>query len=534
MTKPGVVSSDLLLKKGIGFQTNGKLREAEACYREVLAAEPDNAQANNLMGLLALAVIDSMDNDAKQSPIAIRYFRKAVESEPRKADFHANLGAALLEARNYNEARKHLRKAVDIDSRHTGALCDLGCLMRHENKYPLAEKYFRRALSFDPRNFIALSELGGLLVNQGKLDDAIKCFQAVLSVKPGHVPALAGLAEVRKAKPGDPVRKLIETRLKEPDVSNKDLSILHFSAGKVLNDLGEYEGAIDHFNKAKIFAGAKFDIDAHAEYYDQLISTFDKKFFDERQDFGSPDDRLVFIVGMPRSGTTLTEQIAASHSRIHGAGETTNLQDVATDLGIDRRDREKFVDAVKNMTREDSRNYAEELLATYRKSDRKAVRIVEKMPHNFQLLQLVALLFPNARVVHCRRDPMDNCLSIYSLNFNEFHGYTSDMESLGLYYRQYVRLMDHWARVVPLRMITMKYEETVADLENRARALIDFIGVEWEDSCLRFHETERSVATLSRSQVRQPIYTSSVKRWKRYGAALDPLKEALGDLVEDD
>ncbi|HKG73146.1 MAG TPA: sulfotransferase, partial [Aestuariivirgaceae bacterium] len=188
--------------------------------------------------------------------------------------------------------------------------------------------------------------------------------------------------------------------------------------------------------------------------------------------------------------------------------------------------------SITELTGSRCKQFAQRYLTELDRHSRTALRVVDKMPHNFMLLGFFALLFPKARIVHCRRDPMDNCVSIYTHRFNAAHGYSTDMKILGLYYREYRRLMDHWRKVLPLRMFELQYEEMIANQEAMSRKLIDFAGLEWDDACLSFHDTERTVRTLSRWQVRQPIYTTSVKRWKKYEEFLDPLQEGLGDLVE--
>jgi hypothetical protein len=230
---------------------------------------------------------------------------------------------------------------------------------------------------------------------------------------------------------------------------------------------------------------------------------------------------------MPRSGTTLTEQIASSHSRVGGAGELRTLGDLMRRLA----GRGGYAEALAGLTRGQSRDLARNYLEALRQIGGPGERITDKMPHNFEDLGLIALLFPNARVVHCMRDPLDTCLSCFTHHFSENHGYNTDLSVLGQYYREYRRIMQHWREVLPLRMLDFSYEALIADQEGKSRELIAFLGLEWEDACLAFHANDRLVSTPSRWQVRQPIYTSSVKGWKKYEKHLGPLFEALGELA---
>jgi hypothetical protein len=259
------------------------------------------------------------------------------------------------------------------------------------------------------------------------------------------------------------------------------------------------------------------------------MGAFTPAFFAERRGvFGSPSDVPVFIVGMQRSGTTLTEQIAASHPQVYGAGELEHIRRIAGMIKIGRPE-----STVRQLTSADSLALAGDYLRKVREIGGDALRIVDKMPHNFQYLGLIAILFPKARIIHCTRDPMDNCVSCFTQSFTGHHGYNTDLRQLGLYYREYRRLMDHWRRVLPIPMLEIDYEEMVADQETQSRRLIDFLGLDWDPACLNFHETDRSVQTASRWQVRQPIYKTSVKRWKDYEKHLGPLKKALGELAAE-
>jgi len=239
----------------------------------------------------------------------------------------------------------------------------------------------------------------------------------------------------------------------------------------------------------------------------------------------------VFVVGMPRSGTTLTEQICSSHPDVHGAGELTKLGRIAAANGLKLGSADAFGQPIRSLTMQQSHALAKDYLANLALYTSTAPRIVDKMPHNFELIGLIAILFPNARIIHCRRDATDNCVSCFISSLQQGHSYSYDLKSLGLYYREYDRLMRHWQAVLPGRIFENRYEDLISDQEGQSRRLIGHLGLTWDDACLRFFEKEGSVRTLSRWQVRQPIYTSSVQRWKNYGDKIQPLIDALGDLA---
>ncbi|CAN7169191.1 tetratricopeptide repeat-containing sulfotransferase family protein [Mesorhizobium caraganae] len=512
------------LQRGIDFQRRNLFREAEFCYQTVLRQQPNNAMALNLMGTLAI--------EAHRNDVAISYMKRAVKLDPNDAIFRNNLGNVYNLVGNVDLARKHLRKAIDLDGRLIEAMCNLGRSYRTELAGEIAEGFYRRALEVDGQSLTALVGMGDLLTDMGRQAEAVGYFERAIALDQRNVEALAGLALARRAIKGDPALALVQARLKLPTTTDRDRVILHHAAGKMLNDQHEYLPAIRHFTNAKAISGNDFDIDLHTRLYDSFIHTFDAGFFEARQAFGNPSDRPVFIVGMPRSGTTLTEQICASHRGIYGAGELPIIRLLAAELGFDQLDPTIFTRAMEALTPQKAKDLGSKYLGYLKKRNDKAIRVIDKMPHNFELLAFISLVLPNARVVHCMRDPMDNCTSCFMHNFSDAHGYNADLAKLGQYYRQYDRLMKHWAKVLPIAIHDMQYERTVAGLETQARGLIAFLGVEWDAACLQFHETERTVRTPSRWQVRQPIYSTSVERWKLYGDALDPLRAALGPLAQ--
>ena len=512
------------LQRGIDFQRQDRFREAEFCYQTVLRQQPKNAMALNLMGTLAI--------EAQRNDVAIDYMKRAVKLDPENAVFRNNLGNAYDLVGNVDLARKHLRKAIELDGTLVEAMCNLGRSYRAELAGEIAEGFYRRALEVHGQSLAALVGMGDLLTDMGRQAEALEYFERAIALDRGNVEALAGLALARRAVKADPALALVHARLELPTTTDRERVMLHHAAGKMLNDQNEYLPAIQHFTKAKVISGNTFDIDLHTALYDSFIDNFDAGFFEARQAFGNPSERPVFIVGMPRSGTTLTEQICASHRDIYGAGELPIIRLLAAELGFDQLDPAIFTKAMAALTPRKARDLGSKYLGYLKKRDDKAVRVIDKMPHNFELLAFISLVLPNARVVHCRRDPMDNCTSCFMHNFSDAHGYNADLTKLGQYYRQYDRLMNHWSKILPIAIHDMQYERTVDDLEAQARGLIAFLGVEWDEACLNFHETKRTVRTPSRWQVRQPIYSTSVERWKRYGNALDPLRAALGPLAQ--
>ena len=518
----GVERHKELIQQGLVLHKARKFREAERCYQMVLRDNPEQPDALNLMGVLAA--------EADRYAIAIDYLRKAVAIDPREAVYRNNLGNALLIHALPDEAIMHLKKAAQLNPKYADAMCNLGKAYRSIGDADKARRWFENSLRADAGFLRARAGLAELSVELGRTEEATEAFRKILALDPRQIEALWGLALARKFDKDDPEIATIEQVLSDPTLRSDQRAPLHHALGKIYNDIGRYEDAMSHFIQGKKSKALRFYMELHRRTYANQRQIFSKTFFAARPGFGVEDERPVFIVGMPRSGTTLTEQILASHPKVHGLGELPVMRKIGQALKYGSAEPKEFADAVTAMNAGQTRKLAEQYLRVMERTPAGTLRGTDKNPHNYEMLGVIALLFPRARVIHCRRDPMDTCVSCFTQNFNDSHGYNSDLAVLGQYYREYRALMDHWHEVLPLAMFELRYEDMVADQERVSRRLIDFVGLDWDDACLEFFKTERTVSTPSRWQVRQPIYSTSIGRWKRYEAHLDPLKEALGDL----
>ncbi|MGE0008821.1 MAG: sulfotransferase [Parvibaculaceae bacterium] len=519
--KPGKAGIAGTLARGLAFYRQKRFREAEYCYQLVLRQYPDHPQALSFLGLLAV--------EAKRLDEAIRLLSLAVRHAPRDATIRNNLGNVYLLDDQHDKAAAAFRKALSLEPRLIPTLISLGKAYRKLGKGEEARQSFERALAFAPRNLEAELGLAETLVEIGELPQAEARFRALLDAQPGNARALLGYAVSHKFTAAEPEVARIEELLERPPEPANPVT-LHHAAGKMFHDLKRHDEAFAQFKASKNAAKVDYDLKAYREFVDRMIATFDKAFFAARMGFGHASDAPIFVVGMPRSGTTLTEQILASHPSIWGAGERTDFNDILRDMEFDAPRSPNFPRSIRAVAAGTVAELGSRYVASIGRGVR-ARRIVNKLPHNFEYLGLIALSLPKARIVHCRRDPMDNCLSCFMQSFNASHAYNRDLETLGLYYREYHRLMRHWKEVLPLEIFDLSYEEMVAAQERMSRALIAFTGLGWDDACLAFHDTERSVSTPSRWQVRQPIYTSSVEAWRAYEKHLAPLKAALGDLA---
>ncbi|MEI9420566.1 sulfotransferase [Mesorhizobium sp. Cs1299R1N1] len=516
-------ADDLLLRQALELQQAERLSEAEELCLRVLARTSNHPLALYILGTLGLG----FDNEK-----SLRYFARAMAEDPHNPYYHLSLGETYLKVSEFTPAIRHLQHALDLKPDLVEALCALGDAYNAFDKGEMALPLFEKALRVDRDHPLARLGLPRALASLGRMDEAAVHLKEAIERRIAVPAAHNALARTRKFAEEPPELGAILKELQDPGHGPEGAAALHHAAGKVLNDLRRYKEAMDHFKKGNQAGGHAFDLQSYRRWIDGMIETFTPELVASRAAYGNPSEAPVFVVGMPRSGTTLTEQICASHPNVHGAGELSKLRRIASGLGVVDHSNANLGQSIAMITPDLTRTLAEEHLAYLRERAPDSLRIVDKMPHNFEMIGLVGLLFPKARIIHCRRDAIDNCISCFVLQFNRAHSYSADLETLGLYYREYDRLMRHWDNVFPGRIFENRYETLIENQEEQSRRLIDYLGLPWDDACLRFFDRGGSVNTYSNWQVRQPIYTSSVKRWKNYESEIQPLIEALGDLAE--
>jgi len=508
------------------LRQQGKIQEAISSHTQALRLKPDYAEAHNNLGV---ALWDQGKLDE-----AVSHLQTALRLKPDHARAHFNLGNVLRDQGKATEAAAGYAQALRLRPDFAEAHNNLATVLQEQGKLDDAVAHIQQALRLKPDYAEAQNNLGDTFLIQGRLDEAVACFQESLRMSPSLEMAyhqLGRLTRDGKYRFTDAQIAHVRQRLADPACSLKDKTRLHFTLAYLAEKEGDYDLAFEHYrqgNACKRQASAPrqhFNIQDHRRYFDQLISAFGAPFFARAAALGHDSQTPVFIVGMPRSGTTLVEQILSSHPQFAGAGELKDIGHIPDELpGL--LGGPEYPACVAKLNRETTLALAERYLKRLREQHPQALRVSDKMPQNFVNLGLIALMFPRARVIHCRRDPRDTCVSCFCENFAEI-SFPSSLEDLGRYYGDYERLMTHWRQVLPLAMFEVQYEELVADLEAVSRRLLSFCGLDWDDRCLRFHETARPVYTASRLQVRQPIYSSSVGRWRRYQSHLGPLLALL-------
>lgn len=488
----------------------GQWEQAEQLYRKILSRYPHHPEALHLLGLLM--------HQRGNHKAAIDLIGQAISINGRSPAYFVNRGVALLSNGMPDAAIEHFRAALKLSPGLAQAYLNLGNALRSQKKFSEAEFSYQQAIHSVPRLAEAHFNLGFLLQEQGKLDAAAACFRQTTRIQPGRCDAYYHLSRcMRMSGEGRQIASEILGVLNQGGISEKDAVHCHFALGKIYDDLGEYANAFRHYDQANQLEQkqAVFNREEHSRLIDWIIETFSADFLAMHREAGSTSDRPIFIVGMPRSGTTLVEQIVSSHSGVFGAGELEFWLEQGEQYGPS---------GIAAPSNQQIASFSEKYLAYLHTLSDSARFVTDKMPHNFLYLGLIHLAFPRARIIHCLRNPADTCLSIYCHKFTRLHGYATNLENLAFYYREYSRLIEHWRRVLPDNLFQgIRYEELVADQANTSRRMIEALGLEWEERCLDFHRNARLVSTPSNWQVQQPIYRDSLARWKNYLPFIAPL-----------
>jgi tetratricopeptide (TPR) repeat protein len=521
---------------GVALRRRGELDAAAASFQEALRLDPNHIDARCNLG----AVLQRQG----KYPESLTLLQEAVRRMPNHARARNNLGSLLIAMESPELALPHLKEAVRLRPNFTEALSFIGVAYREMNQGEEALKWFREALRSKPDDSSTRNTLGHTLETLGRIDEAVPEFEEALRCNPNDSMAFSSLGRLVSTghyRFRDEQLQRIQDLAARPDMPSDDLFRLHQALAWAFDKSGDFERAFAHCRRSKelrkqydVRRGEGFDPGANRQTIDHLIAVYTPAWFERVASFGSDSDRPIFVVGMMRSGTTLTEQILASHPKVFGAGELPDIDRLLSALPLRMGVAQDPVDCLWMLDAALTKNLAEEYLERLRLlSSPAAARVVDKLPFNYLRLGFIATLFPRARIIHCRRNPVDTCMSCYFQNFKLPHPYTLDLRHMGLFYRGYERLMAHWARVLPVPVFHLDYEKMTADQEGVSRRLLDFCGLDWDERCLRFSETKRVVRTASAMQVRQSMYRTSVGKWQRYEAHIQPLLEALRTTDED-
>jgi tetratricopeptide (TPR) repeat protein len=570
---------------GIILQEAGKLDESLACLGKVVALNPDDPLARNnigntcmRMGRLAAArehyeaalalhphYAQALNNlatlldDLGEADLALATVKRAIDAEPRLADAYINAARIETGRRDLGQALRWIEALLSFAPGYADGLqAKAGVLLalgRPAEALILAQQAVRSAASSE-----TLNGLGEILQASGQAADAMAAFKKAetaggfaqakarmnramalmetgarvkakaalgeaLRINPRSAPAWLAMSDLKRYAPGDPDIAAMESLLDSGGLeSHGDRMALHFALGKAWMDAEDPAKAFTHLDAGNALQRRTVAYDAAEAEAEMatIAALFPPALFERLAGAGAPSEVPVFVIGMPRSGTTLIEQILASHPQVHGAGELDTLRQLSEAHGGLSALSDNLTS---DLARHIGQAYADQVAAL----TPRAARVIDKMPSNFLMAGLIPLILPQARVIHVRRDPVDTGLSIYGKLFARPQPFAYDLAEIGRYHRAYQALMAHWRAVLPKdRFLEVAYEGVVADLEGQARRMTAFLDLDWNPACLRFDKTQRTVRTASLNQVRQPLYNDSVGRWRPYAAHLRPLLDALG------
>jgi tetratricopeptide (TPR) repeat protein len=511
---------------GTVLQAQGKVDEAALCYEQALALKPDWAEVHSNFGNILQAQGKLDDAAACQE--------RALALKPDFAEAYSNLGNVRQAQGKLDAAVACYERALAFKPDYADAHNNLGNAFVAQDRIDDAVAHYERALALKPGIAGAHNNLGNIFKELGKFDDALAHYGRAIASRPDYAEAYYSRAEIKSFQRGDSELAALNALAERDDLSADKTLYINFALAKAFDDSGDYVRAFEQLRKGNALKRRQINYDETRvlDFFQRISTVFDSGLFDRFRGSGDPSSVPVFVLGMPRSGSTLIEQILASHPQIHGAGELTALDAAASSVFNADDSPLQYPESVPGLEGVTLRRLGQSYLGRLPALADGKVRIIDKLPGNFLSIGLIRLILPNARIIHTMRHPMDTCLSCYSKLFTSGLPFSYDLAELGRYYRSYSELMAYWRSVLPPgTMLDVSYEDVVGDLEGQARRLIDYCGLSWDDGCLGFQRTNRPVKTASAVQVRKPLFRSSLQRWRHYEAGLAPLLDELGDSV---
>jgi tetratricopeptide (TPR) repeat protein len=497
----------------------------------ILARDPRNFGAHVQVG-----VYYSQEKNWEKSAF---HLKKALAADKKNPLILQKLSDVLIRARQPSQARKHARKLVELQKNSPEALHTMARAYEATGELKKAQHWIDLALVRDPNNELMLFDKASYYSTIGEMDKSLAVHSQILKLNPISPHSWWPVAQLQKYE-GEKAKSSI----RQVDAaiaaasSKEDLRGLHYAAGKINQDAGNHDAAFGHFEKANLLHDQPITADRIIAANINFRETYSEDFFASVKKMGTQSlnqsDRPIFILGQTRSGTTLTESLCAAHSKVSAGGELPHFSDYNKWLEVFSAFEKTHQGQVHSLDSGKIRGMASDFISKTKHLAAPGTRLTDKMPPNFLHIGLIATVFPNAQIIHCRRHPLDNCLSIFSNPMLDYHKeYKSRLEVLGEYFRNYVQIMEFWRQVSPIPIHDIYYEDLVTNTQSVARRMIDHLGLEWEDHVMERAGSQKAVKTLSVWQVRQPVFQTSKGKWRDYQKQLEPLREVLSTYVED-
>ncbi len=511
---------------GIVLREQGHAEEALEQFKRVVSEVPQYAEAHNNLGN-TLVELERIDD-------AIASYQSALQQTPNYVDALVNLGMALMQIANYVEARKSIEKAINLEPANAVAHFSLGLVLDESGHPRQAIDAYRKVLELEPAHAACWHNMGFALQELGESDAALEAYQRALEVQADYPAAHLHISMI---SPASTQTSAIQRQLGQPGTSANDRAQYHFALANFYHAQQEPEQAFSHYQQANRAKRETFRYRASdfSRHVDRLIQVYSSSLFDSFREHANESTRPVFILGLPRSGSTLIEQIISCHESVAGAGELPFMENIEQDIRSEGEDEFSYPDNIVDIEPRKLRQHAQYYLDGLKSRGANSDFVSDKDPGNFHRLGLVRLMFPNAAIIHCERNPLDTCLSIYTNYFAHGNIYSFDLEELGQYYVDYHRLMTYWNQLFAGQILNTSYEDLVNNQEQTSRLIIEHLGLDWDPSCLDFHLNQRAVRTASSVQVRMPMYSNSIERWRSYEKQLQPLSRILANagIIDD-
>jgi tetratricopeptide (TPR) repeat protein len=511
------------VEEATGARLASNRKKSEAIFRDILRLDASHVAA--LCGLASVSLDADVPDDAE------RLLRHALRQCAHIPLAWRGLGAALLALGRLAEAEAAARHALQIEPENPQTWLTIASVATRLMKQEEALEAYERAARLQPQEVHLRLTIGHVHKTLGRRADSEAAYKAALAMDPGLAEGWWSLADLKNYSFSDPDVAAMQRALASDSASRSAAAQLHFALGKACEQRQQYTQAFSHYAQGNALRrlDAPFDIERFEQRCERIRAFFDPGFFGARSGAGDPSSAPIFIVGLPRSGSTLLEQILASHSCVAGTMELPNILVITRELDAMAPDRNGYPETLRNVLGTQLTALGTRYLTQTEPLRRGRERFTDKLPNNFSHIGLIHAILPRATVIDARRHPMDACFSTFKQHFAVGQTFSYDLEDLGRYYRCYLSLMDYWDAVLPGKVLHVQYEDLVRDPETNIRRLLEHCGLAFEPGCLAFHETRRSVRTASAEQVRQPLYTSAVGYWRHFARELEPLRRALGD-----
>jgi tetratricopeptide (TPR) repeat protein len=515
-----------LLSEAALYMSGDQTPKAEVIFRRVL--QQDSNHIGALCGLAAVSLSAGYPSDA------LRLLRHALKQSAHMPLIRRGLAQTHLEAGDLADAEAAVRHSLLIDGTSSPSWVLLASVLAHTMRQAAALDAYDRALSIDPNQFRVAASRGHVLKTLGRRAEAEAAYRRCLELQPDFGEAYYSFADLKNYQFSDAELIAMQELLQRSRKEDKNQAQVNFALGRAYEQRNDYSRAFAHYRSGNVARRRQtpFDAAAFEQKCRRVAATFSAEFFAARTGSGDADASPIFIVGLPRSGSTLVEQVLASHSCVEGTMELPNILRYVRELDHWQGGSDTYPESVMGISQEQLLAFGSRYLDETRIYRSGRPRFIDKMPNNFSHVGLIHLILPNATIIDVRRHPLDTCFSAYKQHFAQGQSFTYDLEDLGRYYRSYMDLMDHWDSVLPGKVFHLAYEDLVRNTEPAIRKLIAHCGLSFEAACLRFHETKRSVRTASSEQVRQPMYDSGIGHWRHFESELEPLRRSLGAVLD--